>query len=251
MSDSPLLPYVGPGFPIVQRVLWGYLESVDAISGDTLFGPSGDPLARTEPLIELDRRLRFSCVDAEKFVDAQGRIELIGNRPTRAQRMRRKADLLREFGEASLPVVDVYFRTGRHRSRLFRTRLSRWFRLAVDEGAAPTDDVVVVVGDPAGDGEDTIARLELLTIAGWAEERLRNVFSLAHVADVGRDDDPEGEPPITPFDPPPKGSVLVVDAKSARLETIEQSQALAAQDAWASELISPRKVPRQRIVIRR
>jgi hypothetical protein len=53
------------------------------------------------------------------------------------------------------------------------------------------------------------------------EARLRDIFSLAHVPDVGEEDDgPEGEP-VEPLDPSPSGMVMTVDAYSARLEDIE------------------------------
>lgn len=204
------------------KFYFAYLEAEEGLGEGPLFGPSGE-LRAGLPLMEaLDRRLRFSCVDARIFRRREGGFERLGSRPSSHQRRRRQRDLLEAFGEAELPIVDILFREGRFGAANFDALLSRWWVIGLDLSETPTDGVLCLVGDPWGEAEDRTARLvRFRRVRPAMESRLRDVFSLAHVPDVGEEEDgPEGEP-VEPLDPSPSGMVMTVDECSARLEEIE------------------------------
>ncbi|MFK0299534.1 hypothetical protein ACIQTU_09970 [Brevundimonas sp. NPDC090276] len=118
--------------------------------------------------------------------------------------------------------MDILFREGRFGEVSFEALLSRWFVVGLDFSRPPTDGILCLVGDSWGEAEDQTARLAWFKSADPAtESRLRDVFSLAHVPDVGEEDDgPEGGA-VEPLDPSPSGMVMTVDECSARLEEIE------------------------------
>lgn len=204
------------------KFYFAYLEAGEELGEGPLFGPSGE-LRAEPPLMEaLDRRLRFSCVDARIFRRREGGFERLAQRPSRLQRRRRRRQLLEAFGEAELPIVDILFREGRFGETNFDALLATWWVIGLDFSEPPTDGVFCLAGDPWGETEDLTARLAWFRrVRPAMESRLRDVFSLAHVPDVGEEEDgPEGEP-VEPLDPSPSGMVMTVDECSARLEEIE------------------------------
>lgn len=214
---------------------FAYLEAGEELGDGPLFGPSGELMAGPPSMEALNRRLRFSCVDARQFLRRERRFERLGSRPSSHQRRRRQRDLLEAFGEAELPIVDILFREGRFGAANFDALLSRWWVIGLDLSETPTDGVLCLVGDPWGEAEDRTARLvRFRRVRRAMESRLRDIFSLAHVSDVGEEDDgPEGEP-VEPLDPSPSGMVMTVDECSARLEEIELpvAQDDAQSRAW-------------------
>lgn len=203
-EDEPLLMYA-------------YLETIDQIDPawlmdghlhDGWFWWLGPPDDGTY------LRLRFSGVEVPDFLArTEGFAELDPGRAAPAEERRLRREQLREFfGSTPVPVIQMDVGPGAEPA--FRELTStRWYVMRLTPAFVTSDEPVVLVADTDIGEDDRLYRLEWIGLPDEDQvRRLRNVFSLAHVADLGDDEDDGGgeREPIGPL--PGDGCMFVVPA---------------------------------------
>lgn len=126
-----------------------------------------------------------------------------------------------------MPVIDVFASASHPLVPDLAASPAGWYQIVVQEGFPEGDDLFALIGDPDRAEDDLVARLMGLNPAGVALPRLRDIFSLAHVGDIGDDED-GGEPEPTP-EPPPSGGLFVV--AQSHVEWVGQELEVFAEEA--------------------
>lgn len=194
-------------------IRYAFLEGGEPIDPDRLIGPSGFPVQRP-PLPGCAHRFRFSTIGVSDFERHRGQVDRIDDNPDRAARNRRRRQLQEAFGDVPMPVIDVYAPPLTDLIDALQASPSGWYFMVARPGEPDGDELLAIIGDAEAGEEDVVARLQLLGPA-FEQARLREIFSLAHVADVGDDDEDGGGEPEPLPDPPPGAPVLVVEQLAA------------------------------------
>lgn len=189
-------------------------------------------------------RLRFSGVEVPIFrARTEGFAELDPGRAAPAEERRLRRVQLREFF-ASTPVPVIQIDVGLWGEPAFRGLIStRWYKMRLKPAFITSDEPVVLVADNDIGEDDRLYRLEWIGLPDEEEvRRLRNVFSLAHVADLGDDDDDGGgeREPIGPL--PGDGCMIVIPADGRPIGA--QSEAEVWEQAYGSyeTALAPRRL---------
>lgn len=196
---------------------YAFLEGGEAVDLAALTGPSGFPFSAPASL-QVERRFRFSTIAAGSFDALEAGVPPLGPNPDRRAREQRRRALQEVFGAIPMPVFDVFAPPGHALIPDLESSPSGWFQMVVQPGPAQEDELFALMGDPDDGGEDIVCRVMSIFPANHARPRLRDVFSLAHIGDLGDDED-GGEPEPTPEPPPGGGSVLVVGQQGVRWTT--------------------------------
>lgn len=114
-----------------------------------------------------------------------------------------------------MPVIDVYAPPIADLIDGLQASPGGWYLMVARPGEPEGDELLAIIGDPEDGEEDVIARLQLLGPA-FEQAQLREIFSLAHVADLGDDDDDGGGEPEPLPDPPSGAPFLVVEQLAVR-----------------------------------
>jgi hypothetical protein len=139
-----------------------------------------------------------------RFADMRERvapIPLVG--AGRGQRAARRAALNEEFERLDLSSVDLFVPADRG-GLLEAVVPGGWHVLGLK--TEPVEgDPPALLGNIDRGGADQLLWLSVLARPTAPDlARLTDIFSLAHVADLGRDEDPDGEPtPVLPMPPTP------------------------------------------------
>jgi len=203
---------------------FAFVEDVQPIHpGRTCFGPAEDPVWAVWPWRQgpLNRqrwpiRVRLSGIEQTRFLEVMDRFEtLTPGRITEAQRLRRRADLQTHLGDAALPIVDVIFHADDAAWTWLHTwlRESAWCALSVRHTEAWQPPLVLsAIPEQAPEVSQRGVLTTIAPLDGALLERLRDIFSLAHVPDArseGRADGNRSPIPLIPLIPPPVVDVFV------------------------------------------
>lgn len=149
-------------------------------------------------------RLQFSAVPAAKFLELSPGIGGPPARPNNAWRARRRDQLLELFAKLPVYRIEIYTPTDAPQGLQTAFRLGGWFRLDISSTISLVDPAAGLLSRL---GEDTITATSLARLRRVSPEfrdRLRRVFSLDHLGDLGSDEPGGGgEPtPTSPIAPP-------------------------------------------------
>ncbi len=190
---SRLRPYVreilpsprGARFRPPFQTFLAYSEESDSIeTANGLEAPNGDRLVRLPSLPA--RRFRLSGISLRNFRLLLDAITPVSTEPTQAERIQRRSELSASLSDMPIPNFDLYVPANHPLSEFANAILVRghWCALIVYrvEPEAPTP--LVVVGDAQLSTPEyfSLGFIGRLTLA--AETRLRDIFSLAHLADA-------------------------------------------------------------------
>ncbi len=230
---------------------YGFLEARDQALSAFMTGPSGalvpadSPARRDGDAI----RLRFSVVRWRDFARMRARIVPIPlTGAGRDQRQVRRAALNEEFGRMDLSGVDLFISPNSPRSAvvLEGAELGGWYALGLKRAPAENDPPALLGNIDLGGGDQTLWLSILARPTAGDLARLTDIFSLAHVADLGRDEDPDGEPtPIIPMPPSPLEELRVrivcrklVDDEQVEREVHAYDHDIVAQAETARPLLA-------------
>lgn len=225
------------GLSSKRRWLFAFLEADDGIVLDATFeGPCGGSFPTPKSGTSL-RRLRFSGIDQDLFIEAEPVFERLdpGRAAAADQRARRRGQLASLFEKAPLPVIQI---DDDGTLNVLNTVLNpgSWFFLALKQRPTFEGAPWVLAGTPEDGGEDQIYALEFLApVSQGAGERLRNVFSLAHVADLGADGGEGGSEP-EPFPPEPDDGVAMIILSDRARDPQDMTVEIKIEEAsWSTE----------------
>lgn len=203
-------------------LLYAYLDTIDLIDPETR---SDDDWHRWVILWE-ERphfRLQFSGVEALKFfARSSGFSELDPGRAASVLERRRRLEQLREFFKRT-PVPVIQIDIGPDLGPIFRQLVpTRWYAMLLTPTIVSDEPTALVADNDIGE-DDRRYRLDWIDqVEGERVRELRNVFSLAHVPDLGDDDDGDGE--LEPINPVPgDGCVIVFPGNGPRSGTREDA----------------------------
>ena len=228
-------PPVGAGSAIFALV-----ESVTSLTRTRrLFGPEGNPIRHEWPYgCSRAHEVRLCGFNADRFIEEMDGFEdLLGATPTPAQRNQRRRDLQERFGNDETPCLQFLLPDWGPRSPVPRRylRAGQWFALELSpDSDGLTGPEVHLDQALSPDTEGVRMRLSLIDLPPpFIVERLRDIFSLAHVLDAEFTEDENGagtvRPPV-PEDPAPLqdtklsqdvATALVEDTPIARLNRLE------------------------------
>ncbi|WP_018062467.1 hypothetical protein [Caulobacter sp. UNC279MFTsu5.1] len=226
---------MGPTFlsrrPRTPRGLrfYGFLEAQDEALSAFMTGPSGALVPPRSPVRQDENaiRLRFSVVDWHDFAAMRARIApipLIG--AGREQREARRAALNEMFARIDLSGVDLFISPSEPWSGalLEAMRLGGWYLLGLKRRPAGGDPPALLGNADLGGGDQALWLSVLARPDPESLARLTDIFSLAHVADLGREEDPDGDPEPTPLPPSPLDElrVRIICRKVVEEEQVEQ-----------------------------
>lgn len=225
--DEAIVDHAGPWF-------FAFLESVDPVRSEgPLEGPAGALHTRPAGGGGDDWvALRFSAIDAQAFDERTREFDDLdpGRAAELPQRSRRRQQLQGLFESVRLPAIHMDSRRQMWGEAWDMLVPGRWFVLAATPiPRLDAEPYILVADSEAGDDDAPWSLLALLSADERLVRRLRNVFSLAHIGDLGEGgDDDGGTEPLTPA--PEGGLDLVIEADDA-----ERSEDLEAHvtDYWA------------------
>jgi hypothetical protein len=190
-----------------DEVFLGFLESIDEnLTRATVDGPDDQPLPSSGALRTPFVRLRLGAISQSDFLVMMDRVTPLLS-PSRdiAARNRRLNELREALHPEQLPLTDIHLPPWAALSEevLEIAQLGGWYQFRVELHRRDRRLAPVFFAYP----DNEVVRQEFLVSFGLPSsdmaERLRDIFSLAHVGDWGTDDDLGGVPvlpPIQPFD---------------------------------------------------
>lgn len=166
-------------------------ETVSKELSGVLDDPTGKAIDETkhEVLAERPIRIRTSGVLIADFHDIEGRFEeLDPENILDEQRIRRRADLLEHLADIPLPILDLYMRPGHPDLRTVQTMLTHgsWHIIGISSKPLLNDECPVLIGAPEIEEDPYLFSFlaYLGAVPANVEVRLRDIFSLAHIADA-------------------------------------------------------------------
>lgn len=193
------------GAPFTRGDYFIFVEESIAVRSEQLLGP-GDTAISVQAMGEQPWRFRSNGIRVHEFLSAQSQVEAIDlTEVTPAERRSRKAQLLKAFGGASLPLIDIFVEKEDDELPFLRAALTpgSWYWIGVRRRQGKDDRLPVYLGTPE-DGPDRLSPRSLQyleAVPPYFEFRLRDIFSLAHVLDVGEEEDFGGEGAPPPDEP--------------------------------------------------
>lgn len=185
-----------------------FVEAAEQVDAERAVAPDGGEIANGTVPGGRPWRFRSSGIRSRSFLVAMDRIEPLDHDDvTDSQRELRRAQLVELFGEAPLPLLDLYVEEKRPELAFLRAVLvpGAWYFMAVSQQEPADDRLAIFVGAPElARGPYSPGSLEFLeAVPPYVEYRLRDIFSLVHVRDAGLEEE-GGEttppPPDLPWD---------------------------------------------------
>jgi hypothetical protein len=208
----------------------GFLESIDPnLTRATVDGPDDKRLPRSGFIESPFVRLRLGAVSLSDFLEMMDRVTpLQSPSRDRAARARRLNELRAVLRPERLPLVDIHLPSWAELSEqaLEIAQLGGWFQFRIERDLRDRLLAPVFFAYP---GNEFVRQEFLVSFdlpPGDVAERLRDIFSLAHVGDWGMDDDLGGVPILPPPQP--------LDGERLQVVTIPCSSKLALADYAAS-----------------
>jgi len=186
-----------------------FVEEAVSVTPEGLLSPDGQPISAGIVGGKRPWRFRSSGIQVHKFIEVVNQFEALDHdNITNEQRQRRRGQLVEMFGDTTLPLFDLYADETSEDLLFLRGTLTpgSWYWIGVRERTREDDRLPVFVG--ATELVPSLYQpgsLEFIDrIPPYLEYRLRDIFSLAHISDVGFEED-GGEaapPPDKPRDEP-------------------------------------------------
>lgn len=225
--------YTAPGAPRAERRFLAFVESkAFNVRREALRTPLDEPLPRDPAVADVTAIARLNTIDTADF----RRIAVAydpGEAPSPAARRRRRAAHRFLLEPLALPVADLYASAAHAGGRglMNALLLADWFHVDAISRPPEAGQLPIWLTDPDA-AAPVVERLILTGVREVSRDLrrlLRDVFSLAHVGDLGSDDGgggtaggPDGGPP----DPGPE-PVTPLTERAARV-----ALAFAAEDAF-------------------
>ena len=182
-----------------------FVEDVALVSSESLLRPDGLPISGDTYLGSRPWRFRASGIRAREFLDVMERIDEVDHDTvTDGQRRFRREQLIEELGPVELPLFDIYVDDSDEDLPFLRSSLvpGAWYWIGVQQRFEGDESLAVFVGAeelaPGPYLPGSLAFLEAVPL--YIEYRLRDIFSLVHVPDLGLEE-AGGEVAPPPGDP--------------------------------------------------
>lgn len=206
-----------------RETFFGFLDAVEALPDASMTeGPDGDRLREYWIVRDVDMRLRLSALSQSDWEHVLARVDPFEGRPLSPEQRRQRADQLGgALRDVSLPLVDIIIPGFNYDGPAIprsQPSLCGWYRFTTTPKRVLPRMAPVFIQHP----ERGVVRHFLLSfeaVPPESLERLRDIFSLAHVDDAGPDDDVGGAPPeMPPLAPGGAGLLRVVRMAAAPIE---------------------------------
>ena len=166
---------------------FAFVEEKNLIEpGSDVHGGDGRVLTRTEEGAKLTQ-IRFAAIPCTHFFDAADQIDLLEPRSASEEaRMVRIRQLRENFGEADLPVIDLLISSPPPWN--FKFRVGTWWVVGSSRSPRAFRGISLFLTETTDPRQESEIWRQQLTILGrvpryWLH-RLRDIFSLVHVADA-------------------------------------------------------------------
>lgn len=193
----------GFGRSLPRDSYYGFLEA-----RDTSVTPP-EPIARdgwpvgfrwSRPTATL---LAFSAVPASKFIELSTGFRPPPVRPSAVWRTDRRDQLLELFAKLTVHRVEIYTPENAPQELGTAFRPGGWFKLGLSEVTNLVDPAAGWLSRADEDAGRAISLARFRRLSPPLRDRLRRVFSLDHIGDLGSDAPGGGEPTPTPPKAPP------------------------------------------------
>lgn len=189
-----------------------FVEDVARVASEGLLRPDGLPISGDAHLGSRPWRFRSSGIRVREFLDVMERIDEVDHDTvTDGQRRRRREQLIEGLSPVELPIFDIYVDDNDEDVPFLRSSFvpGAWYWIGVQQRFEGDGALIVFVGAeelaPGPYLPGSLAFLE--AVPPYLEYRLRDIFSLVHIPDLGLEE-AGGEIAPPPGDPRggPKGA---------------------------------------------